>query len=230
MPDSQAVPRPVHVALLDDHLMILHGLAGHLAGEDGLRICGSFSASADLMRALNDGLDETADVLVLDYSLRPDDIDGLNLIRALRIRHPQLRILVMSALYTPATVALALRGGAHGFIGKEQGLDELASAIRRLAAGQGYLSEQMELALSQRSTEPAAESAPPPTLLDHPELSPREREVLRCCLLGLSVSDIAGKFSRSIKTISNQKQSALKKLGLRGDHELFQLQQRLEEK
>ncbi|VEB43026.1 Capsular synthesis regulator component B [Chromobacterium violaceum] len=52
--------------------------------------------------------------------------------------------------------------------------------------------------------------------------------MLRCCLLGLSVSEIAVKFSRSIKTISNQKQSALKKLGLRSDNELFLQQQRLE--
>ena len=52
-------------------------------------------------------------------------------------------------------------------------------------------------------------------------LSPREVEVVRCFLDGLSVSQIAVKFKRSRKTVSGQKQSALKKLGLRSDSELF---------
>ncbi|WP_065202249.1 response regulator transcription factor [Chromobacterium subtsugae] len=227
---SIALPHPIRVALLDDHLMILHGLSGHLAGVAGLRVAGSFTASSQLMQALAGGLAAETDVVVIDYALRPDDIDGLNLIRALRIRFPRLRLLVMSAYYTPATVALALRGGAHGFIGKEQGLDELVAAIRALADGRDYLSPEMSRELHARLEASDAPQGASPTLLDHPDLSPREREVLRCCLHGLSVSDIAAKFSRSVKTISNQKQSALKKLGLRRDNELFQLQQRLEEK
>ncbi|OHX10890.1 DNA-binding response regulator [Chromobacterium sphagni] len=222
---------PIRIALLDDHLMILHGLASHLAGVPDLQITGSFTASSQLIQALANEQGDRADVVVIDYTLRPDDIDGINLIRALRIRFPPLRLLVMSAYYTPATVALALRGGAHGFIGKEQGLDELVAAIRALAAGRDYLSAEMSQALQARQDKPEPPPhGPSPTLLDHPDLSPREREVLRCCLHGLSVSDIAAKFSRSIKTISNQKQSALKKLGLRRDNELFQLQHRLEDK
>jgi DNA-binding CsgD family transcriptional regulator len=60
-------------------------------------------------------------------------------------------------------------------------------------------------------------------------LSPREHEVLRCYLAGMSVSDIAAKFARSSKTISTQKQSALRKLGIRSDAELFASRKLLEE-
>jgi RNA polymerase sigma factor (sigma-70 family) len=60
-------------------------------------------------------------------------------------------------------------------------------------------------------------------------LSPREHEVLRCYLAGMSVSDIAAKFARSSKTISTQKQSALRKLGIRNDAELFASRKLLEE-
>ncbi|MGL4270873.1 MAG: helix-turn-helix domain-containing protein, partial [Pseudomonas paracarnis] len=52
-------------------------------------------------------------------------------------------------------------------------------------------------------------------------LTPKEREVLRCFLDGMSVSSIAAKFSRSASTISTQKQSAYRKLGVRNDSELF---------
>ncbi|MEO9383140.1 response regulator transcription factor [Chromobacterium phragmitis] len=222
-PSDQAI----RVILLDDHLMVLHGLGGQLEAVADIRLVGSFTSSSQLMRTLAAPGAPAADVAVIDYALRPDDVDGLNLIRALRIRFPLLRILVMSAYYTPATVALAMRGGAHGFIGKEQSMDELLHAIRRLASGLDYLGESMRESLAQPPVESVAQGALP-NLLDHPDLSPREREVLRCCLLGLSVSEIAIKFSRSIKTISNQKQAALKKLGLRSDNELFMQQQRLE--
>ncbi|STB63757.1 Capsular synthesis regulator component B [Chromobacterium violaceum] len=225
---SSSTEQAIRVILLDDHLMVLHGLGSHLENVPDISLTGSFSSSGQLMRTLAGAAAPLADVAVIDYALRPDDVDGLNLIRAIRIRFPWLRILVMSAYYTPATVALAMRGGAHGFIGKEQGMSELILAIRRLAAGQTYLSEDMREAMPQQSGEASIPPDALPNLLDHPDLSPREREVLRCCLLGLSVSEIAVKFSRSIKTISNQKQSALKKLGLRSDNELFLQQQRLE--
>ena len=60
------------------------------------------------------------------------------------------------------------------------------------------------------------------------ELSFREREVLRCCLDGMSVTQIALKFERSVKTISTQKQAAFKKLGLRSDNELFKIRSQFE--
>lgn len=60
-------------------------------------------------------------------------------------------------------------------------------------------------------------------------LSPREHDVLRCYLAGMSVSDIASKFSRSRKTISTQEQSAFRKLGIRSDAELFASRKLLEE-
>ncbi|OQS43688.1 response regulator transcription factor [Chromobacterium haemolyticum] len=227
MPDAKSLrSQPIQITLLDDHLMVLNSLAGRLANETDLNVAGQFTSSAPLIQHLkqHDGVD----VVVTDYALSPGDIDGFSLIRGLRRRFARVRILVMSAYYTPATVALALRCGAHGFIGKEQSLDELVAAIRLLADGHGYLSPDMSAALDESCANlPAPEKAMLRSLLDHPELSPREREVLRCCLDGMTVSDIAVKFSRSIKTISNQKQSALKKLGLRSDNELFKLQSRL---
>lgn len=227
MPDAKSLrSTPIKIMLLDDHLMVLHGLASHLGGEADLAVAGQFTSSAPLIQQLTHHDD--VDVVVTDYALSPGDIDGFSLIRGLRRRFAQVRILVMSAYYTPATVALALRCGAHGFIGKEQSLDELTAAIRLLADGHGYLSPDMSAALNETCANlPPPQKAMLRSLLDHPELSPREREVLRCCLDGMTVSDIAVKFSRSIKTISNQKQSALKKLGLRSDNELFKLQSRL---
>jgi DNA-binding NarL/FixJ family response regulator len=59
-------------------------------------------------------------------------------------------------------------------------------------------------------------------------LTPKEQEVLRCFLDGMSVSSIAAKFSRSASTISTQKQSAYRKLGIKTDSELFKFTQQFD--
>jgi two-component system, NarL family, captular synthesis response regulator RcsB len=66
-----------------------------------------------------------------------------------------------------------------------------------------------------------------PALSEQARLSPREREVLRCVLDGMAVTAIARKFSRSVNTISTQKQAAYRKLGIRSDAELFKVQHSL---
>ena len=86
----------------------------------------------------------------------------------------------------------------------------------------------MFIALSADAPAPVTNGTKLSALIDRSELSPREREVLRCCLDGMSVTDIAEKFARSIKTISSQKQSAYRKLGIRTDTELFKIKHELE--
>jgi len=215
---------PVRVMLLDDHEFILHGMAITLSAAHDIRIMGSFTQGQQLTRAMKE---QVPDVVVLDYCLRPGEVDGVNLIRGLRIRHPQVRLLVLSSLHTPSTVALAMRCGASGFIGKELASDRLATAIRTVAAGQIFMCPAMAARLAENDTiiseMSSGPTALPPARINVSQLTNREHEVLRCCLDGLSVTQISEKFSRSVKTISAQKQSAFRKLGLRNNHELFNL-------
>ncbi|MBV8625738.1 MAG: response regulator transcription factor [Herbaspirillum sp.] len=223
----------MRIALLDDHAVVRYGLAMRLAEEPDLDVVGAFATSKELMAALRT---VQADLLLIDYALGSNDIDGLNLIRALRVRFPRSKILVASAHHNPATVALAMKAGAGGFVGKSQELGELIQAVRAVGRGRQYLNVAMVAALSSMQQAESGSgqasdgrrlsgSAPPASraLAELSSLSPREREVLRCCLEGLSVTEIAEKFTRSVKTISGQKQSALRKLGVRSDHELFKI-------
>ncbi|MBO9538443.1 response regulator transcription factor [Herbaspirillum sp.] len=219
----------VRIALLDDHAVVRYGLAGRLSEEPDFQIVGTFSSSKEMMAALRA---TPADLLVIDYSLGANDIDGLNLIRALRVRFPDSKILVSSSHYNPATVALAMKAGARGFVGKSQELSELIQAIRTISVGRVYLNNDMAAELSSMlSSDPGEEAAGSravsDSLSESSELSPREREVLRCCLDGMTVTQIAEKFARSVKTISGQKQSAFRKLGVRNDSELFKIQHQL---
>ncbi|MGM3274573.1 response regulator [Ralstonia sp. 24A2] len=226
--------RPIRVVVLDDHAVVRHGLAARLKQEADIEVSGMFASGREVVQSLKDSTVEV-DILLMDYSLGPAEIDGLNLIRLIRVRYPELKILVASAHHNKATVGLVMHAGARGFVGKEEELSELVRAIRTVAAGGKRLNATLA---AEMERDALAANAPAPTsavdgnalsaLVDRPELSPREREVLRCCLDGMSVSDIAEKFARSIKTISSQKQSAYRKLGIRTDTELFKIKHELE--
>ena len=225
--------RPIRVVVLDDHAVVRHGLAARLKQEADIEVCGMFASGREIVRALKDNTFEV-DVLLMDYSLGPTEIDGLNLIRLIRVRYPELKILVASAHHNKATVGMVMHAGARGFVGKEEELSELVRAIRTVAAGGKRLNAALA---AEMERDALSADAPAPTangtnklsvLLDRSELSPREREVLRCCLDGMSVTDVAEKFARSIKTISSQKQSAYRKLGIRTDTELFKIKHELE--
>lgn len=125
---------------------------------------------------------------------------------------------------------MSIRAGAHGFVGKSQETEDLLHAIRMVAMDRIYMSPAISTKIEKLSVVQLDMTQPfdgDKVLADHPQLSPKESEVLRCCLEGMSVSQIASKFLRSRKTISGQKQSAFRKLGISTDTELFKLQNQL---
>ncbi|SCK26470.1 response regulator transcription factor [Vogesella sp. LIG4] len=223
----------IRVVILDDHAIVRQGLATHLGQESDLEVVASFASGRELVAALK-SKSLVADVLVIDYSLGPAEIDGINLIKLLRTRYPGVKILVLSASHNKATVNMVMHAGAQGFVGKDEEVPELVRAIRSVANGRKRIKEELFTETGHRL--PQAADAPPDEdaaddespLLNRQELSPREYEVLRCYLDGMSVTEIAEKFMRSVKTISTQKQSAYRKLGIHTDAELFKIRQQLE--
>lgn len=222
-----SIMAPLRVAVLDDHYLIQMALELRLSREADMRVVGAFSNSRDLLASLSD---TPADLLVLDYALGASELDGLHLIGLIRRRFPTLCILVSSSAESPSVVNLSLSVGANGFFGKSESAELLVEAIRKVASGETYVSPGLAYRLGRQ---PLTVGLPSPDvkggqrLLNDPSLSPKEREVLRCCLDGMSVSQISRKFMRSMKTISGQKQAAFRKLGVRTDAELFKLQHSL---
>ena len=215
------------VILLDDHEMVRQGIELGLSKEADLDVVGSFGTGRELLEAL---AQRPVDVVVMDFVLGPTDIDGLSLIQTLSRRFSKCKCIVVSSHYTPATVSLALKAGSWGVLGKTRNLTELITAIRTVAQGRIYLEPCMLPALqgAQSTLEVASikskmEISSPVRL--NASLTPKEQEVLRCFLDGMSVNSIAAKFSRSASTISTQKQSAYRKLGIKSDSELFKITQ-----
>lgn len=222
-----SIMAPLRIAVLDDHSLIQLALELRLSREPDLKVVGVFSNSREMLAALTE---VPVDLLVLDYALGANEMDGLHLIGLIRRRFPALSILVSSSSETPSVVNLSLAAGANGFFGKSENAELLVDAIRKVAGGETFISPGLAYKLGRQPVD-GLTSHPDlkggQRLLNDPLLSPKEREVLRCCLDGMSVSQISRKFMRSMKTISGQKQSAFRKLGVCTDAELFKLQHSL---
>jgi two-component system, NarL family, captular synthesis response regulator RcsB len=221
---NKEAERRIRVALLDDHPVVIHGLSAQLAQVPDISVVGEFETSRAVLAAL---ATKEVDVLLMDYSLAPQEIDGVSLLRMLQVRFPSLEILVLSGHGNPATAALAMRAGARGFVGKMRPMSELIEAIRTVAARRRYVDQTLAYELEHAVGQTSGTEEGATTLTGQASLSPREQEVLRCVLDGMAVTAIARKFSRSVNTISTQKQAAYRKLGIRTDAELFKIQQSL---
>ncbi|KAA6177461.1 response regulator transcription factor [Pseudomonas marginalis] len=204
----------IRVGVLDEQEVVRYGLCMHLAEQPGIAVSGAYSQADNVLQAVEQG---EIDLLLMGYILQ--DINGQCFIKALKDRHPQLRILAFLTTPCPVAMALLLDLGVHGIVSKYEPLDVCVRAIRLLAVGRRYLCESS--AVNDANSISAEVVDAEEALIAHPLLSQREREVLRLCINGLTVTRIAEMSSRSLKTVSTQKQSAYRKLGLKSDIDLF---------
>ena len=119
-----------------------------------------------------------------------------------------MKILVVSAHDQGLVIHSLRQAGADGFVAKSQEPDDVIRAIDAIMTGRGFLPQR------------GVESDEPPALVP---LSPREWEVIRQLLEGLTVGQIATRSGRSLKTISTQKSAAFRKLRISSDNELYLL-------
>jgi DNA-binding NarL/FixJ family response regulator len=230
MHERKLIHQTARVAILDDHEVVLLGLSRLLEAAPDIDLIGALPRARDLIALLRR---EHCDIAVVDFVLAEHEMDGLNLIRHLAARFPDTKILVISGYDNLPTIDFSIRAGASGFFSKAQALDELLPALRAVCRGSCYLPPIARVAqMAARRRRPALDadrSVDGAGIACSPILSGREQDVLRCCLQGLSARETAQKFSRSVKTIRNQRRAAFRKLGIRTVGELFTIHRRLSE-
>jgi DNA-binding NarL/FixJ family response regulator len=141
------------------------------------------------------------------------NLDGLAATRRIVAADDRARILVLTTFDPDEYVFEALQAGASGFLLKDTPLDDLVSAIRLVARGDGLLAP----AVTRRVIEEFARRPAPPhpgTREPLPDLTARERDVLRRVVLGLPNAAIAGELVVSEATVKSHIRSMLLKLGL----------------
>ncbi len=201
--------RATQILIVDDHPIIRDGMTLLLNLQEDLHVCGAAGSADEALAAMKC----LPDMAIVDISLQTDS--GLELVKTLRHRYPDLAILVLSMHDESLFAERALRSGANGYLMKLEATEHVVSAIREVLAGNIYMSAAMHEKLARALTVPhkKAES-------QIANLSEREFEVLHLIGLGFSTRDIAGKLNRSVKTIEAHQANIKEKLNIRSGKEL----------
>lgn len=209
--NDETTPR-AKVVIVDDHPAIREALAIRIARTPDLSVCGEAEDLAGAMRIV---AGEKPDVAIVDISLKSGD--GIDLVKHIKARNKEVRVLIWSMHGENIYADRALRAGAEGYITKEQATDQIIGAIRQVLAGKVYLSPAMTEALLHR-TVGAGTGALTANPIDI--LSDRELEVFRRIGQGHKTRSIAEQLHLSVKTVETYRDRIRQKLDLRDGNDL----------
>jgi DNA-binding NarL/FixJ family response regulator len=202
---QQANMQQAKIFIVDDHPLVRHGMHQLIEGEPELAVCGEAASVLETLHLLTDTM---PDLAIIDLSL-PDG-NGLELVKHLLARFPELPILISSMHDEGMFAERALKLGAKGYITKSATGDEVLDAVKRILNGGQYISKQLsqQLASNHNNGQPLAEQSPVSLL------SNRELEIFELIGQGLNTGGIAHNLNLSIKTIESHRANIKKKLGI----------------
>lgn len=197
----------IRVFLVEDQAIVRQGLRSLLDLVDDIEVVGE---AADGEEAVAGIPGAAPDVVLLD--LRMPKLDGLGVLARLGDQGKLPPTLILTTFDDDSSLLEGIRAGAKGFLLKDVSLDQLANAIRTLAAG----GTMIQPAVTDRVLKGLGGMVPEFDSLDPPDpLTERETEVLRLMAGGYSNREIAGAFELAEGTVKNHISNILSKLGVR---------------
>jgi len=202
------------IFVVDQHPLVRQGLAGLIEQETGLSVCGEAESTEEAFQAITEA---EPDVVIID--LTQGASRSLALIRNLTKRFRDLPILALTMHEESFYAERALRAGALGYVTQQEASEHIIDAIRRVLAGELYVSENLSPRLLRRMVGRSS------LLIDDDlvaTLSARERQVFLRIGEGRGTREIAEELGLSIKTVETYRAKIKQKLGLDNNHQLVQ--------
>ena len=184
----------IRVLAVDDHPLLLKGIAALMMGEQDMELVGEANTgreALDLFRKLQ------PDITLMD--LQMPEMSGIDALSAIRGEFPDARIIVLTSYAGDIQVSRALRSGARGYLLKDMLRKELLETIRAVHAGQKRLSSEAAAEIAEHATDDA--------------LTPREIDVLRLIAAGNANKEIATQLGLTEETVKSHVKNILPKLG-----------------
>ncbi|MFB3130927.1 MAG: response regulator [Rhodothermales bacterium] len=201
------------ILIVDDHPLMRKGLALSLDAETDLTVCGQAANAEEALSVLEE-LDP--DLAIVDISL--PGMGGLELIKHMQARRPEMRTLVVSRHDEALYAERAIRAGARGYVMKLEAGEMIVKAVRRVLGGGIYVSEEINerLLLGLAAGRPKMAESPLELLSD------RELEVFELTGRGRGTREIAERLYLSVKTVESYRARIKDKLNLKTAAELMQ--------
>lgn len=185
----------IRVGIVDDHKVLTEGLRSLLAESGLVEVVGVAHSAAELRLSLGFW---RPDVLLMDVGL--PDISGVDLCKEVKESFPEVRVLALTTHNEYTVVRQMLDNGASGYLIKNAMAEEVLAGIQAVAAGEVFLSHEIDLLLKKPSEK-------------NIWLTNRERELLRLVSEGLTNGEIADAIFLSPETIKGYRKNLLLKLG-----------------
>jgi DNA-binding NarL/FixJ family response regulator len=201
------------ILLVDDHPIVREQLTELIQREPDLVVCGE---AEDANAAIKAAQVLRPDLAIVDITLK--DTYGIELIKHLKTILPDLPILVLSMHDESLYGERALRAGANGYLNKQEATKKVIDAIRRVLAGEIYVSEKMSATILQRMAgrgSVAGDGNPTDVLSD------REMEVFQLLGQGMSINKIADNLFVSVKTVEAHREHIKQKMNFKSSAELL---------
>lgn len=199
----------MRVLIIDDHPMVIEGCRGMLSDQGDIELLEAHDAD----EALDVFSSGEPDVVVLDINL--PGASGLDLLKRLLKRNRKAKILVFTMNEDPGFAARAIEQGALGYLAKNEDPRALLKALRAVAAGERFLSNELALKLAFANRDHVKNP------LD--ALNKREIEILRSLAEGKDMAEIAHVLQISYKTVANNCILIKRKLGARSKADLIRI-------
>jgi DNA-binding NarL/FixJ family response regulator len=199
---AQSRQLPIRVLLADDHHLVRAGLHALISGLPDFEVVAQASDGLEAMLLIESVKPQIA---VVDIEMPGKN--GIDVLREVRVRFPQTRIILLSMHIGHEYVTEAIRLCAAGYLLKDSALTELVGALRAVAGGDTYLTARVAATLAASFT---AANQPPIA----PDLSPRQIEVLRLVALGHSTKEIARELTLSTKTVETHRAQIMGRLDI----------------
>ena len=184
----------IKVLIADDHTIVRAGLTALLGTEKDIEVVGEAKNGAE---AVSNAVELHPDVVIMDLMM--PKMDGVEATKELLRKAPSVKTILLTTYGTSDGIAHALRAGARGAVLKNADNSELAKAIRIVAQGGDYISPDIRQQLA----------ADPPV----PDLTPRQSEILKSMVRGLTDRDIAERLGLSTESVSEHVGAIRQKIG-----------------
>lgn len=196
----------IRVVVVDDHQIVREGLASLLGALDGIEVVGTAEDGRDAIHVV---AETSPDVVIMDIQM--PRLDGIEATRMITGRQPDTRVVMLTMNEDDETVLAAIRAGASGYLLKGSGADEVQTAIRAAAGGGMMFGATLAAKVATYFA-----GGPPQEKEPFPDLTDRERDVLKLLAAGKSNDAIATELYVSGKTVRNAVSTIYAKLHAAG--------------
>ena len=206
----------IRILLIDDHTLFRSGVRALLQRQPDFEVVDD---AADGIEGFKRAKQHRPDVVLLDLNM--PGLSGIETLQLLQQDLPDTAVIMLTVSEDVDELTRALREGACGYLLKNMDADALAAMIRRAAEGESVIAESMtqRLIAQMRTPVRAEDAAPAPSPEPRgssasPELTPRERDIVRILARGASNKDIARELDLAESTVKIHVRNVLRKLNL----------------